>query len=106
MGFGHIESHANKIKKHKFHQKNFLDHQSVFVTASTKDNDANSSSSLSTAPVVSLKLPQKNIQWIPSTLNEKIMKGEGFILLTAIKCNYSFSFISIMEKIMPVAFND
>ena len=37
---------------------------------------------------------------------KKIVKSEGLLLITAIKCNISFSFIGELSKIMPVAFHD
>ena len=38
--------------------------------------------------------------------NEKVIKAEGLLLLTAIKCNISFSSIGELSKIMPITFYD
>ena len=53
-----------------------------------------------------IKLATKNIKWMLSTFKEKIIKSEGFLLLTAIKWNISSSSIGELSKIMSVAFHD
>ena len=43
---------------------------------------------------------------MPSSFSEKIIRSEGLLLLTAIKCNISFSSIGEINKNMPVAFHN
>ena len=46
-----------------------------------------------------IKLAIKNIKWMLLTFNEKIVKSEGLISLTVIKCSISFLFIGKLSKI-------
>ena len=41
-----------------------------------------------------------------STFNEIIIKSEGLLFLTAIKCNVLFSSVNDLSKIMLVAFHE
>ena len=49
------------------------------------------------------KLAAKNIDQMLSAFNE-IIKSEGLLLLTAVKCNVSFLFIGELSKIMHLHF--
>ena len=55
---------------------------------------------------VIVNLFMKNIEWMSSTYYKKIIKAEGLILLTDIKCNISLSLMDNLDKNMPVVFND
>ena len=77
-----------------------------FVNSLTIDNtDANVTCSKSS--YMAIKLATKDIEWMPSTFNEKkIILSGGLSLLTAIKCNISFLSIGELSKILPIAFHD
>ena len=57
--------------------------------------DANATCSESRS--VAIKLATINIKWMLSNFNGKVIKSKGLLLLNAIKCNISFSFILLVN---------
>lgn len=102
MGFGQLLSHS-KSKKHLSSMK-CASNQSFF-SLQKKDNEDNSTSSTQCSSMLQLTGSTKKL-WVPASLTEKVLKAEAVILLTAIKCNYSFSSINDLAQVMPIAFED
>lgn len=101
MGFAQILSHANGIK-HKQRAKGTVN-QATFTFAK-KQLKSEESSGVSKNYVPLSIINCKN--WIPASLREKTLKAEALILLTAIKCNYSFASLDSLGCIFSEAFGD
>ena len=80
--------------------KSYLSPNIFLNSLMTNRTDANATCSKSSSVVV--KLVTLNIEWILSPFYEKTIKSERILLLTAIKCNFSFLSIDELSKIMPV----
>ena len=99
MGFSQLISHATSSK----HQQRIKEksNQSTFFIA-----ENSSSQSVVNSGVLQISTSSSCKHWIPSSMQEKVLKAEAVILLTAIKCNYSFSSINELGNIFSTAFDD